>query len=81
REAARLIVGMDDYYEDQIGPGGRRVATQLAKQLAAPAPYDLSDVDLARYRELESRWRSWDNVVEDARAIATEVLDVALEGA
>ncbi len=81
REAARLIVGMDEYYEDQIGPGGRRVATQLAKQLAAPAPYDLSDVDLAHYRDLESRWRSWDNVVEDARAIAGEVLDVALEGA
>lgn len=79
REAARLIVGLDDYYEDQVGPGGRRVATQLAKQLAAPAPYDLSDVDLAHYRELESRWRSWDNVVEDARTIAAEVLDVALE--
>jgi hypothetical protein len=80
REAARLIVGMDDYYEDQIGPSGKRVATQLAKQLAAPAPYDLSDVDLVRYRELEPRWRSWDKVVEDARAIAAEVLDVALEG-
>lgn len=80
REAARLIVGMDDYYEDQIGPSGQRVATQLAKQLSAPAPYDLSDVDLAHYRQLEGRWRSWDNVVEDARAIAAEVLDVALEG-
>lgn len=80
REAARVIVGMDDYYEDQIGPGGKRVATQLSKQLAAPAPYDLSGVDLAHYRELDSRWRSWANVVEDARAIAAEVLDVALEG-
>jgi hypothetical protein len=80
REAARLIVGMDDYYEDQIGPGGGRVATQIAKQLAAPAPYDLSDMDLAHYRELEGRWRSWHNVIEDARAIAAEVLDVALEG-
>lgn len=46
--AARVIVGMDDYYEDQLGPGGLRVATQLAKQLAEPAPYDLSDVDLVR---------------------------------
>ena len=80
REAARLIVGMDQYYEDQVGPGGQRVATQLAKQLADPAPYDLSEVDLAHYRELESRWRSWDNVLQDARAIAADVLDVALEG-
>ena len=78
RRAARLIVGMDEFYQDQIGPGGKRVATQLAKQLAAPVPYDLSDVELVHYRELEERWRSWDNVVEDARSIAAEVLDVAL---
>jgi hypothetical protein len=71
---------MDAYYEDQIGPDGKRVAAQLAKQLAAPLPYDLSEMDLAHYRELEERWRSWDHVVEDARSIAAEVLDVALEG-
>jgi hypothetical protein len=80
REAARLIMGMDEYYEDQIGPGGKRVATQLAKQLAEPAPYDLSGVDLAHYRELEGRWRSWESVEQDARSIATEVLDLALGG-
>jgi len=77
--AAGVIVGMDEYYEDQIGPGGRRVATQLARQLAAPAPYDLSAVDLVHYRELGERWRSWDNVLGDAHALAAEILDVGLE--
>jgi hypothetical protein len=74
-EAARVILGMDDYYEDQVGPGGRRVATQLAKQLADPAPYDLSDVDLAHYRKLDARWRDWGNVVDATRRLAVEVLD------
>lgn len=80
REAAGVFAGIDEYYEDQIGPGGARIAQQLAKQLAEPAPYDLSDVDLPRYRELDGRWRDWDNVVRDARALATEVMDVLAKG-
>lgn len=80
-EAARVILGMDEYYEDQIGPGGRRVATQVAKQLADPVPYDLSDVDLRHYRKLQHRWREWGNVVAAARRLAADVLDlVAAEG-
>lgn len=79
REGARVIVGMDEYYADQIGPGGRRVATQLAKQLADPAPYDLSQVDLAHYRKLDGRWRDWNLVVGAARELAADVLDVLAE--
>ncbi|MGH7556683.1 MAG: hypothetical protein ACREMD_02650 [Gemmatimonadota bacterium] len=80
-DAARVILRMDEYYEDQIGPGGRRVATQLAKQLADPAPYDLSEVDLGHYRELQGRWRDWDNVVEAARRLAAKILDLLAAGA
>jgi hypothetical protein len=80
REAARTILGMDDYYEDQIGPGGSRVATQIAKQLAEPVPYDLSDVDLASYRKLDRRWREWGEVVRAAQGVAAEVLDLLAEG-
>lgn len=78
-DAARAIVDMDEYYEDQVGPGGRRVATQLVKQLAEPAPYDLSDVDLAHYRALAAPWRDWDTVVQAARALAADVLDLLVE--
>ena len=80
RRAARVLVGMDEYYEDQIGPGGLRVSTQVAKQLAEPAPYDLSQVDLPRYRKLASRWRDWANVVKAARALASRMLDLMAEG-
>ena len=75
-DAPRVVAGVDDYYADQIGPGGRRVALQLAKQLADPAPYDLSEVDLRHYRRLAARWRDWNNVVAAARALAAGVLDL-----
>ena len=80
RRSARVVIGIDEFYEDQIGPGGLRVSTQLAKQLADPVPYDLSQVDLAHYRKLASRWRDWSNVVNAARTLAADVLDLLAEG-
>ena len=47
-EAAGVILGMDDYYEDQVGPGGRRVATQLARQL------EVGDGDVLCYTAFEN---------------------------
>jgi len=73
--APQMIGGLDDYYADQLGPGGARVATQVAKQLAEPAPYDLSEVDLSHYRRLDERWRDWHTVVASSRALAASVLD------
>lgn len=73
--AVEVALGLDDYYEDQRGPGGRRVATQLAKQLAEPRPYDLSEVDLPRYRRLERRWQTWGAVVDACRRLAVGMLD------
>lgn len=75
REAAAVVDGMDEYYADQVGPGGRRVATQVARQLAEPRPDDLSDVDLASYRRLDRRWQSWETVRDACRRVAVRVLD------
>jgi predicted nucleotidyltransferase component of viral defense system len=72
--SAAVALSLDDYYDDQQGAGGRRIATQLARQLAEPAPYDLSDVDLGTYRELEERWREWGAVAGACRALATAML-------
>ena len=78
REAAADVVwSMDEYYQDQIGSGGRRVATQVAKQLADPKPGDLDDVDLRFYRQLERRWQDWGAVADASRALATLVLERA----
>ena len=73
--AVGVIVEMDEYYADQLGPGGRRVATQVARQLAEPRPDDLSKVDLVSYRRLNRRWHDWQTVVDVCRRIAVKVLD------
>ncbi len=70
-----VVITLDDYYADQIGPGGRRVATQVARQLAEPRPDDLSSVDLTSYRKLDSRWQNWQTVADWCRRIAVGVLD------
>jgi len=77
--AARVALELDAYYEDQVGAGGRRVATQLARQLAQPEPYDLSDVDLRSYRRLDARWREWDAVAGACGALASSMLSALAE--
>ena len=74
-DTVSVVITMDDYYADQIGPGGRRVATQVARQLAEPRPDDLSSVDLASYRKLDRRWQNWQTVADWCRRIAVGVLD------
>jgi hypothetical protein len=76
-DAVSVVFDLDAYYEDQRGPGGRRVATQLAKQLAEPRPYDLSEVDLAHYRRLEHRWRDWTAVADACRRLAVGLVERA----
>ena len=77
--AADAVLGMDDYYADQIGPGGRRLATQVAKQLAQPMPHDLSMIDLKSYRSLDARWQNWEAVLDACRGVAMRVLDRAVQ--
>lgn len=77
REAAEIVAGMDDYYEDQVGPGGARVATQVARQLAEPAPFDLGETDLRVYRRLVERWHDWGAVADACRRVAVRVLEWA----
>ena len=74
-DAVQVVLAIDGFYEDQRGPGGRRIATQVAKQLAEPLPGDLSELDLASYRRLERRWRDWGAVTDACRRVAAGVLD------
>jgi len=77
--AVEVVLSLDEYYADQLGPGGGRIATQLAKQLAEPRPDDLSEVDLAAYKQLERRWQDWGAVTHACRRVAVRVLDRAAE--
>lgn len=62
---------------DQQGAGGRRLATQVAKQLAEPVPGDLDRIDLRFYRNLDRRWQDWGAVADACRRIAVRVLERA----
>ncbi len=73
--SADVLLSLDAYYEDQLGPSGARNATQLARQLAEPRPYDLSEVDLQHYRRLEPRWRDWTTVADACRALSVAMLE------
>ncbi|MGQ0678691.1 MAG: hypothetical protein ACT4OM_03375 [Actinomycetota bacterium] len=73
--AAEVLAGIDGYYADQIGPDGRRVSTQLIRQLADPLPYDLSETDLLTYRKVDRQFQDWDAVAARCRALATMILD------
>lgn len=80
-EAPRVLVGLDVWYADQIGSGGERVACQLVRQLAEPMPYDLSDVDLRRYRRLDARWQDWAEVEGACQRCSSAMFDLlTLEG-
>jgi hypothetical protein len=61
---------MDRLYPQDTG---ETVTRQLAKQLAEPKPYDLGDVDLARYRGLRSPWNAWPFVHDQAQRLAKRV--------
>ena len=77
--AASVVGAMDEYYEDQQGAGGRRIATQVARQLADPRPDDLSEIDLHAYRRLEPRWQVWEAVADICRAVSVHMLDRIVE--
>ena len=81
RRTAAVIAAMDRYYADQLGADGRRVATQVTRQLAEPRPDDLGEVDLISYRRLDQRWHDWHAVVDACRRVAVRVLDRLVEEA
>jgi hypothetical protein len=55
---------------------------QLQIQLANPLPYDLEELNLAEYRNLDPRWNNWETVKIACLALAVLIFDriIGLEG-
>ena len=69
-EAARILSGIDGYYED-LNAADEPVATQLVRQLADARPRDpVVTGQLASYRGLSARWHDWDDVRAVLAAVA-----------
>lgn len=60
-------------------PNGASPLAEVAERLAAAAPLDLAEVDLATYRGLEPPWTRWEHVSARGRAWAPLAARIALE--
>ena len=73
--AADVLGHIDDYYSDQRDAETEGVATQLARQLAAPKPADARTItQLGQYKGLDARWTDWKNVTDLCRSVAVEMV-------
>ncbi len=73
--AADVLGHIDDYYSDQRGAEAEGVATQLARQLAAPKPADARTItQLDQYKGLDARWADSKNVTDVCRSVAVAMV-------
>jgi len=82
-ETRRALASFDQCYADVYRPDAKRDVSpllQLARQLAAPAPHDLADTDVARYKGIVAPWASWDRIAEQCRAVAVWIAELLADG-
>ncbi|MBI5141379.1 MAG: hypothetical protein HZA20_04200 [Nitrospirae bacterium] len=56
-------------------PNDESALQQLQIQLANPLPYDLDEMNLAEYKNLDSRWHDWRTVKNECLNCATIIMD------
>lgn len=56
-------------------PNEESALQQLQIQLANPLPYDLEELNLAEYKDLDPRWRDWQTVKAMCADCATLIFD------
>jgi len=56
-------------------PNGESALQQLQIQLANPLPYDLDELNLAEYKNLDPRWHNWQAVKAACVECATLIFD------
>ncbi len=74
-DSAAALESMNDLYGEFAGEGGDMLTSLLTK-LAAPDPYDLTDVDLAEYKGIIEPWNDWLAVELQCREIAEAILGI-----
>ncbi|HVT45749.1 MAG TPA: hypothetical protein VMT00_15325 [Thermoanaerobaculia bacterium] len=74
---ATALASFDEIYRQ---PGGASPLVEVGERLAAAAPSDRPEIDLASYRDLRPPWNDWTHLTERGRVWAEVVARVALEG-
>lgn len=73
--SAGVLAGIDEYYDATAGDG-TAVASQLVRQLGEPRPKDHRTLgQLSSYKNLATRWHSWQSVVAQCQALADAMLE------
>ncbi len=72
-KSVRAVERMADLYAEFAGEAGDILVSVVVK-LAAPDPYDLTEVDLSEYKGIIAPWNNWNSVVRQCRSLATGIL-------
>ena len=74
-----VLVPFDHLYPQ---PNEESALQQLQIQLANPLPYDLEELGLAEYKNLDPHWQNWETVKAACAGFATLIFDriVGLDG-
>ena len=73
RKSAMALERMNEIYSEFAGEGGDMLTSVLVK-LAAPDPYDLTDVDLMEYKGIIAPWNNWRSVQAQCASLAATIL-------
>jgi hypothetical protein len=73
RKSAVALERMNEIYSEFAGEGGDMLTSALVK-LAAPDPYDLTDIDLTEYKGIIAPWNNWRAVQDQCAALAAAIL-------
>jgi hypothetical protein len=72
-KSARAIERMRQLYAEFAGEAGD-IMISIVVKLAAPDPYDLTEVDLTEYKGIIPPWNDWGAVEEQCRSLAVAIL-------
>jgi hypothetical protein len=73
KETLNALASFDALYPQA---SGESPSMQLQAQLALPRPYDLDEVELAEYKQLNARWHRWESVEAQCASVAVSLLAV-----
>ena len=75
----RVGRGLESFDRLYPQPSGESALQQLQTQLGNPMPYDLKEVNLSEYKNLDPKWHDWDVVVAAAAHLSGVIFDRAAQ--
>ena len=73
--AEKMVAALRPFDRLYPQPNAESASQQLQIQLANPLPYDLEELNLAEYKNLDLRWRNWQTVKSACADCATLIFD------